>query len=172
MNFMELAKARYSCRKFTDQTVTDDQINQILEAARCAPTATNAQAYKLWVIKNPESIEKVNQATKNGYGAKTMILLGANRSGAWTRENDDHNFADVDAGIIGAHILFEVQALGLGATWVGRVDPEKLAELFPETKDYTIVGLFPIGYPSSEAAGQPSKKHTTRKPLSEVVGEL
>lgn len=172
MNFLELAKARYSCRKFTDQAVTDDQINQILEAAQCAPTATNAQAYKLWVIKNPESIEKMNLATKNGYGAKTMLLLGAQPKAAWTRADDSHNFADVDAGIIGAHILFAVHALGLGTTWVGRVDPAKLAELFPETKDYSIVGLFPIGYPSSENAGQPSKKHTTRKPLSETVGEL
>jgi nitroreductase len=45
MNFMELAKARYSCRKFTDQPVSEEQIQLILEAAQCAPTATNAQAY-------------------------------------------------------------------------------------------------------------------------------
>lgn len=172
MNFIELAKARYSCRKFTDQPVTEEQIRQILEAAQCAPTATNAQAYKLWVLRTQEVIEKVNRATKNGYGAGTMLLLGAKPSAAWTRQDDSHNFADVDAGIIGAHILFEVHALGLGTTWVGRVDPEKLAEMFPETRDYTIVGLFPIGVPSPEAAGQPSKKHVTRKPLSEVASEL
>ena len=172
MNFMELARARYSCRKFTDQPVTDEQLQQILEAARCAPTATNAQAYKIWVVKSAEAIEKVNQATKNGYGAKTMLILGADPAKAWTREDDAHSFADVDAGIIGTHILFEVHQLGLGTTWVGRVNPAKLAELFPETAGYTIAGLFPIGVPSPEPAGQPSKKHTTRKPVSEIVSEL
>ena len=172
MNFMELAKTRYSCRKFSDQPVSEEQLQLILEAAQCAPTATNAQAYRIWVIKTPEDIAKVNQATRNGYGAQTMLLLGAKPDDAWTREDDDHNFADVDAGIIGAHILFETHALGLGTTWVGRVDPAKLAELFPETKDYTIVGLFPIGYPSQEAGGQPSKKHTTRKSLAEIACEL
>lgn len=172
MNFMELAKGRYSCRKFTDQPVTDEQLQQILEAARCAPTATNAQAYKIWVARSAEAIEKVNQATKNGYGAKTMLILGADPAKAWTRENDAHSFADVDAGIIGTHILFEVHQLGLGTTWVGRVDPTKLAELFPETAGYTIVGLFPIGYPAEAGGGKPSKMHTTRKPLEEVAAEL
>ena len=172
MNFIELAKARYSCRKFTDQPVSEEQLQLILEAAQCAPTATNAQAYRIWVIKTPEAIAKVNQATRNGYGAQTMLLLGAKPDDAWTREDDDHNFSDVDAGIIGAHILFEIQALGLGTTWFGRVDPVKLAEQFPETKDYTIVGLFPIGYPSLETGGQPSKKHITRKTLAEIACEL
>lgn len=171
MNFMELAKGRYSCRKFTDRPVTDEQLQQIIEAARCAPTATNAQAYKLWVVRRPEAIEKVNQATRNGFGAQTMLILGARPDAAWTRQDDGHNFADVDAGIIGAHILFEVHQLGLGTTWVGRVDPAKLGKLFPETKDYAIVGLFPIGVPDP-VGGQPSAKHTARKPLAEVVGEL
>lgn len=172
MDFMELAKARYSCRKFTEQPVTETQVQQIIEAARCAPTATNAQAYKIWVVRSPEAIEKVNQATKNGYGAGTMLILGADPKAAWTREDDSHSFADVDAGIIGAHILFEVHQLGLGTTWVGRVTPAKLAELFPEMAGYFIAGLFPIGYPAETGGGKPSKMHTTRKPLSEVAVEL
>lgn len=172
MKFLDLAKERYSCRKFTDQKVSDAQIEQILEAAQSAPTATNAQAFHIWVVKDPKSIEKVNQTTKCGFGAQTMLILGADNANAWNREYDNHNFADIDAGIIGTHILLEIQALGLGTTWVGKIDPTILAELFPETKDYTIAGLFPIGYPSPEVAGQPSKNHTTRKPLSETVSEL
>lgn len=172
MDFLELAGNRYSCRKFTDQPVEDSQIALILDAARCAPTATNAQAYRLWVVKSPEGIQKVNQATKNGYGAGTILILGTDRARAWTRETDGHNFADIDAGIVGAHILFEVQQLGLGTVWVGRVDAGKLWELIPETRGYEIVGLFPIGYPAPDGGGQPSQKHTTRRPLSETVQEL
>ena len=172
MDFLELAKARYSCRKFTEQPVSDEQIALILEAARVAPTATNAQAYRVWAVKSPEGIEKANQATKNGYGAKTILILGADRKSAWTRDTDGHSFADIDAGIVGTHILFEVQQLGLGTTWVGRVDAAKLWELFPETRGYDIAGIFPIGYPAPDGAGQPSKKHAMRKPLEEIAREL
>ena len=172
MDFLELAKTRYSCRRFTDEPVNKEQLELILEAARSAPTATNAQAYKLWVVKSPEGIEKVNQATPFGFGAKTVIILGADAKKAWKRSFDDRNFAEVDAGIVGAHILLEVQQLGLGSTWVGVVDPAKLAELFPETAGYTIVGLFPVGHPAQDAAGQPSKKHADRRPLAETVSTL
>ena len=41
MDFLELAKARYSCRSYTEQKVERDKIDKILEAARVAPTAVN-----------------------------------------------------------------------------------------------------------------------------------
>lgn len=172
MDFMELAKARYSCRKFTDQPVDGGLIDQIVEAARLAPTATNAQAWRVWIADSPETVEKVERATPCHFGARTILVLGAKPDAAWTRDTDGRCFADVDAGIVGTHILFEVQQLGLGTTWVGRIDPEKLIALFPEMEGYAILGLFPIGYPSPEAAGQPAKKHTVRKPSEETVVRL
>lgn len=172
MNFLQFAADLYSCRKFTDRQVEGSLIDQILEAAQKAPTATNAQAFHIWIVRDPDSIAKVNRATKNGYGAGTMLILGADPKNAWTREYDAHNFADIDAGIIGTHILFEVQSLGLGTTWVGRIDPNKLAEIFPETQGYTIAGLFPIGYPSPDKGGQPSKMHSSRKALTETTSTL
>ena len=41
MTFLELAKARYSVRKFSDKAVEQEKIDLILEAARIAPTAKN-----------------------------------------------------------------------------------------------------------------------------------
>ena len=43
MNFMDLAKARFSTRKFTAQPVEDEKLAQILEAGKLAPTAKNQQ---------------------------------------------------------------------------------------------------------------------------------
>lgn len=168
MSFLEQAKARYSVRKFSDRKVERDKIDRIIEAANLAPTATNAQAFHIWVICSEDGIAKVNQATKNGYGAKTILVLGADRANAWAREDDKKNFADIDAGIVACHIMFEISDLGLGTVYVGRVNPKKLVSLFQEMEGYDIVGIFPIGYPSEEAGGKPAKKHTIRKQRDEI----
>lgn len=169
MSFLELAKARYSCRKFTDRLVEEEKIEKIIEAANAAPTATNAQPFHLWVIRSEEGLKKINEATPFGFGAKTVIVVGAREEEAWVRKYDGKNFADVDAAIVGAHIVLEVQELGLGTTWVGVIDVEKIKRLFPEMEAYDIVGLFPIGYPSAEEGGQPSKMHEKRKEQNTIV---
>ncbi len=117
------------------------------------------------MIRGDEAAEKIKQTTRCDFGAKTFVALGAVESEAWVRPFDGRNFADVDAGIVGAHILLEAQAQGLGCTWVGWFDTEKFRALFPETADCVIVGLFPLGKPEMG----PGPRHTERRPLSETV---
>lgn len=58
MDFLELAKARYSVRKFSDKPIEQEKLDKILEAARVAPTAHNYQAYRVYVLQSPEALEK------------------------------------------------------------------------------------------------------------------
>lgn len=167
MLFIKSAQERYSVRAFKSNPVEKEKIQKIIEAANSAPTATNAQPFHLWAILSDGGMKKVNEATKYGFGAPATLVLGANTAEAWTRE-DGHNFADVDAGIVGTHILFAIHEQGLGTTWVGRLDQAKLKELFPEMKGYDIVGIFPIGYPADTKAGRPSGNHTKRKCVEEI----
>ena len=51
MTFLELAKARYSVRKFKKDTIEDAKLEAILEAGRVAPTACNNQPQKIYVVK-------------------------------------------------------------------------------------------------------------------------
>lgn len=168
MLFTELSHERYSVREFKTIPVKKEKIQKIIEAANSAPTATNAQPFHIWAVLSKDGVRKVNETTVCGFGAPAFLVLGANTAQAWTREEDSHNFADVDAGIVGAHILFAVHEQGLGTTWVGRVNPTKLIERFPEMKGYEIAGIFPIGYPADTKAGQPGANHTRRKPVEEI----
>ena len=68
MNFLELVKARYSCRKMSDKPVEKEKLNQIIEAAIAAPTAKNLQPFKIWVLKSDEAMEKVKQTTHFTFG--------------------------------------------------------------------------------------------------------
>ena len=56
MDFLTLAKERYSCKKFSDQKVPEEALQKILEAGRLAPTAKNLQEQKVYVLQSPESL--------------------------------------------------------------------------------------------------------------------
>lgn len=54
MTFMDLAKARYSVRKFSDKPIEKEKMGAILEAGRIAPTGHNYQPYRVYVLQSPE----------------------------------------------------------------------------------------------------------------------
>ena len=166
--FQGIAKERYSCRAFKEIPLTDVQINHILQAACMAPSACNKQPVHVWVVKSPEGLEKLKGATEYTYGAPVVFMVGARPEEAWVRKYDGKNGAEVDAAIVGTHIMLEATALDLGNVWVGSFDPAKIKESFPETEGYEVVALFPVGHP----AAQPGPNHEKRKEIAEFVTEL
>ena len=54
MNFLDIAKTRYSVRKYTDKKVEAEKLDQILNAAHVAPTAANLQPVRLLVVQEEE----------------------------------------------------------------------------------------------------------------------
>ena len=171
-DFLQLAHDRYSCRAFSDRPVEDEKIEALLEVAVAAPTAVNRQPWHLWVVKSPEAVERLSSLTRFSFGAKVILMLGANPDEAWVRKFDGRNFADVDATIVGTHLMLAAADLGLGTTWVGHFDAPAVKEAFPQTAGYDLVALFPLGYPAEGEAGAPSARHTQRKPVDELVTQL
>lgn len=166
--FQALARERFSCRAFKDTPLTEVQINHILEAARLAPTAANKQPVHVWVVKSPEALEKLKNATQYTYNAHVVFMVGAKPEAAWVRKYDGKNGAEIDAAIVGTHIMLEASALGLGNVWVGSFDPAKIKADFPETAGYEVVALFPVGAPAAE----PGPNHEKRQSKDDFATEL
>ncbi len=167
MEFLELAKERYSCREFTSQAVEKEKLDQIIEAALCAPTAVNKQPYKLWIMQSEKAKETIKSITRFHFDADQFLVLGCQEEEAWTRKYDQRNFADVDGAIVGTQIMLEVQELGLGTTWVGHFNAPKLKELYPQMATYDLIAIFPIGYPAKDAS--PAPQHAIRKSKEEAT---
>ncbi len=161
MEFLKLAKERYSCRKMSDSPVEKEKIESILAASLAAPTAVNNQPYKIWVFETDEAQENIAKVSRYTFDAKVFLLLGAKRSEAWVRPFDGKNFAEVDGSIVATHMMLAIHDIGLGSTWVGYFDAPKLKELYPEMEDYELIALFPVGYPASDS--EPSPRHTQKK---------
>ena len=166
--FKTLVKERFSCRSFKSTPLTQAQIDNILEAARLAPTAANKQPVHVWVVKSEEGLAKLKKATDYTYGAPVVFMVGAKPDAAWVRKYDGKNGAEIDAAIVGTHIMLEASALGLGNVWVGSFDPAQIKADFPETEGYEVDCLFPVGI----SAAQPSPKHFERQSAAEFSDEI
>ena len=167
MSFLELAKARYSCRKLTDKKIEPEKIERILQAAIAAPTAKNVQPYKIWKVTSPAAMDKLKQTTNFTFGAGLALIVGVDSTDAFVRPFDKINFAQIDGAIVATHLI---QDEVLATTWVGYFDAPKLKELFPEMDGYELIAVFPIGYPADGA--KPSNRHEERRNISEIVTEL
>ena len=63
MTFLELANKRYSARKYKDQPIEKEKLDQVLEAGRIAPTAKNNQPVKIYVLQSKKALEKISDKT-------------------------------------------------------------------------------------------------------------
>lgn len=64
MSFIELAKERYSVRKYKDQQIEQEKLDLILEAGNVAPTAVNYQPQKIYVLQSNEALTKAKSVSR------------------------------------------------------------------------------------------------------------
>src|SRR5665648_733200 len=71
---LELISTRQSDRRYSDKPVEKEKLDRILEAARMAPSACNAQPWKFIVVTDPELIGKIARAASaNLIGMNTFV---------------------------------------------------------------------------------------------------
>lgn len=167
MNFLELAKERYSCRSFSDKKVEMEKLEKILEAGRLSPTGRNNQPQRILVLQNEQELEKLKECTVYGWNAPVIMVICYDKEVSWKRKADGNDGGVVDASIVTTHMMLEIANLGLGTTWIGSFDPEKVKEAYCIPNSYEVVALLPVGYPSEES--KPSDNHDKRLPLEETV---
>lgn len=167
MDFIDLAKARFSVRDFDGKPVDDDILSKIVAAGQCAPTAKNLQPQKVYIIKSRESLDKINSVCQCIYGATTVIMMCFDEDTVW--HNPFHNeitSGEIDAAIMLTHMMLEAKDLGIDSCWVCRFDPEEVRQIMGLPKNIHVVSLLPIGY--AKAGVVPSERHYQRKRESDI----
>ncbi len=168
MKFIELAQDRYSLRKFSEKPVEKEKLDLVLQAGRLAPTACNNQPQKILVIESEEAVAKLKGCTRYHFDAPMALLVCYDNTVSWKRSYDSKDSGDVDASIVGTHMMLQAAELGLGTTWVGHFDPDAVIKAFSIPENLVPVALFPLGYPADDAEPNP-KLHPSRKPVEETV---
>ncbi len=171
MNFMELAKARYSVRSFSSKKIEDEKLNKILEAARISPTAANQQPQKIYVLQSEEALRQINSVCQCIFGAPTVLLIAADETETWKNPfSKNYNTGDIDCSIVCTHLILQAWELGIGSCWVGYFDLAQVEKTFDLSDNEKLIAILPMGYPSEDS--KPSSMHCSRKDLAQIVKYL
>lgn len=175
MDFLDLAEKRQSTRAYqTDKPVEPEKIRRILEAARLAPSACNAQPWHFIVVDNPELKNKVadaasarllgmNHFTKQAPVHIVIVEEKVNLTSGIGGLIKDKHFAYVDIGIAATHICLAAEAEGLGSCILGWFNEAKMKKLLNIPDSKRVILDIIIGYPNQEL--RPKK----RKNFDEVI---
>ena len=168
MNFIDLAKERYSVRDFKEQAVEKEKLDKILEAGNIAPTAKNLQPQRIYVLESEEALKKLDELTNCRYKAKTVLLFTYDTNEEWTNPLEEGIHSGVeDVSIVATHIMLMAKELGLDTCWCNYFPNTKLEEALNIPKNEKSVLFMPIGYASDNA--KPSAMHTKNKDIEETV---
>lgn len=149
---MSLIFKRHSVRRFKDEKVSDEKIENLLKAAMQAPSACNAQPWEFVVVSNPEdkkAISEMHKFARPAANASHLIVTLGNLN-----ESKVHGMIEQDLGACNENILLQATHEGLGAVWLGFHPIEdrvlKLKE-YLNIPDYCIpFSVICVGYPLDE----------------------
>ena len=161
LEFIELVKMRKSIRRYKPDSIPEEKLNYVLEAARLAPSWKNSQPWRFIIVTKEEVKKKIT--TRDWAAEAPIIIVGvADPTISGTRENKQYYL--VDMGIAMEHMMLAATEVGLGTCWIGlRFNEEIVKETLKIPEQYQVVAITPLGYPDEK----PSPK--TRKNAEEIV---
>lgn len=164
MDVYEAIKNRRSVREYKDTPIKEEVLSRILEAARLAPSANNAQRHKFILVRDPE---KRNALAKAGSYQKFInqapVVIIAVALDPSLDEDSGIPFCAIDLAIALDHITLAAVSEGLGTCWIGAFSQKEVKSILNIHEKYQVIALMPLGVPNDK----PKKK--VRKNLSELV---
>ena len=172
MDFLEIAKARQSCRAYDEnRPVEQEKLDAILEAARLAPSACNGQPYHITVCQG-DIAEKVALNCRglgmNKFAVQAPVVIVVSekpyvKSAAMGARVKGNDYRSIDIGIVTAYLTAEAAAQGLSTCILGWFDDAEIRKLCDLDQPARLV--ITLGYAKE---GDPLRKKV-RKDLTELV---
>jgi len=173
MELFEAIKSRRSIRSYTEEEVTEEEIDRTLEAATWAPSACNKQSWRFVVVRKPETIEKLYKAASYSTQhqsfikkAKVVIVVCSNSNIYKTfphKERALSLFTIQETAAATQNLLLAAHALGLGACWISLFSEDQVKEALNSPKGIRPLIIISLGHTKSKTNPK------TRKPLKDVV---
>lgn len=163
MDIFQVIRDRRSIRKYKDTPVEREKIEQILDAARLAPSWKNSQCWRFLVLSDADKRARLLEAFpddnpgKKAIAMAPVVIVVCADPGESGVENGIGYFA-ADTAIAFEHLCLAAHALGLGTCWMGWYNEALIKKnlLLPEA--IRIVGITPLGYPDQEPKARPRKE--------------
>lgn len=166
--FIELAKKRFSSRKYSTRQVEDEKLLQVLEAGRIAPSAANFQPWIFVVVKGEEAKREFKTIYDKEWfkEAQVFIIICGDHKSSWKRA-DGKDHCDIDVAIAVDHMTLAATDIGLATCWICNFDIAKCSELLNLPSNIEPIAILPLAYPEDHP--DPDRHITKRKVLKDIV---
>lgn len=154
MDTLEAILSRRSIRTYKPDPVPPAHLQQILEAARQSPSASNRQPWHFVVIGDQDQKERVahlcgEQMWMAG-AAYIIVAVGLPTASAkWYR---------VDVAIALQTLVLAANSLGYGTCWIGDYRPAEIRDLLHLPAEMEVVACTPLGVPAVSPVARPRKE--------------
>jgi len=157
---------RRSVREFESHPVPRGALASILEAGRWAPSGLNNQPWRFVVVEEEHDLLKLASMTRYSsiiLQAPTVIAVFLDQDAGYSREKDI-----LAVGACIENMLLQVQAIGLGACWMGEIlnRAREVKDLLKVPESYELMAVLAIGYPKDSGKGEGIRD---RKDLKDIV---
>ncbi|RJX20321.1 MAG: nitroreductase family protein [Ammonifex sp.] len=165
---VSIIKERRSVRRFKKEPVSREVIENLLEAARWAPSGGNIQPWFFYVVGDQDKRACLAAASLNQRfiaEAPVVIVVCAepSRSARIYGERGRYVYCIQDTAAAVQNILLAATAYGLGSCWVGAFDENQVRHCLGIPAERRPVALIPLGYPDIDP-----EKRTGRRSLDEI----
>lgn len=169
MEFIELAKKRYSSRLYRKQPVEKELVYEILEAGRIAPSAANKQPWKFYAIMEPEMLSRIHACYPREWLKNAPVIIAAcgDHNASWKRSSDGMDATFIDIAIAVDHMTLRAAELGLGTCWICAFDPFKIRHELSLPPHIEPIVLLPVGWPEDKPDME--RHNTKRLKMEEIV---
>ena len=152
MDVKAAIQARRSIRKYEDKPLPKELLDDLLESARLAPSANNAQKWSIIVVTDKELLQQLVPASGNQrfVGECSVYLVGVAEPGFF--------YSAIDMTIALDHLTLYAVEKGLGTCWVGDFDGNKVKEILNFHKERKVPICLTLGYPAQAPAARKRKK--------------
>jgi len=168
MDFLELAKLRYSSRKYKDKEIEKTKLDYVLEAGRVAPSANNTQPWVFIVVRG-KNRNKLRDCYHREWfnSAPVYVVICGNHQQSWKRSADGKDHCDIDASIATDHMTLAATQKGLASCWVCNFYKEMVVELLKLPDHIEPIAILSLGYPDDEV--NEKRNDTKRKKFNDMV---
>jgi nitroreductase len=176
MEFSALISQRQSTRAYDDRPVETEKLEQLIEAVRLAPSASNSQPWKLLLVTEPTLKDQIAQATYSTLisfnkfvpQAPVLAVLVIERPKVITQIGatlKNRDFPLIDIGIAAAHFCLQATVLGLATCMLGWFDERRVQELLQIPQHKRIGLLISLGYAAPDDPIR-AKRRKSREEMS------
>lgn len=175
MNNLELLKLfeqRQSVRSYTDMPIEKDKLLRCIEAARIAPSASNAQPWKYIVVDDPDLKNSVAQLTSgkmisiNRFAVQAPVIIAVVRESANFMSKvgqtlKDKEFPSMDIGITTIQFCLQATAEGLGTCILGWFKEKEIKRILHIPRNKRLELIITVGYPTNNEIRRKVRKETS-----------